>query len=86
MKTKRLVFRVRWEKKGRWWKLVGPVGNVVMYREKKVDIVKAGRATCRDQWIGLGHLAQLVIHNKDGKIQRGNGEATYGKDPKRSKG
>lgn len=83
---KRIVFRVMWERKGKWWKVVGPSGKVIFYREKKADAVSCGRMAGRDQWLGLGHLAQLVIHNKDGKIQRGNGEATYGHDPKRSKG
>lgn len=86
---KRMVFRIRWIKKVKHWKLLDNRGAMVDFGAeflRKIDLVKSSREYCKGLWKEDGQLTQLVIHNKDGKIQRGNGEATYGNDPQRSKG
>jgi len=84
---RRAIYRVRWNKQSQWWALLNAHGERVMDDPIKKLLISDARRYVRGVWRETGTLTQLVIHNKDGKIQRGNtGEATYGKDPKRSKG
>lgn len=79
-KAKRVVFRVLWNPKERMWRVSGD-GSVWRSFLK--------RAAVRDgvYWASRLHqsgvLTQLVIHNRDGRIES---ERTYGADPVRRKG
>jgi Zn-finger nucleic acid-binding protein len=82
---KRAIYRVRWSKAG-VWKLVDASKAAISVDDHKRTLVTRARAYCRGIWVETGQITQLVIHNKNGQIQKGNsGEATYGRDPKRSK-
>ena len=87
---KRIRFRVIWNRKAMQWQMVNKLGQQIDLGAEqylKRAIVSLARAWCRGNLREDGLLSQLLIYNKDGKIQRGNGgEATYGKDPRRSKG
>lgn len=86
---KRMVFRLRWNMKIKQWQLLDPKKHVVdlgVAGEYKVVMESRSREYVRNIYTCDRQLTQLVIHNKDGKITKGNGEATYGRDPRRSKG
>lgn len=84
---KRAIYRVRWNKQSGWWVLWDAHGEHIMRGPFKRSLVSDARRYVRGVWREAGINCQLVIHNKDGKIQRGNtGEATYGNDPRRSRG
>ena len=54
----------------------------VKYTELKQDAVRMGREVA-SRLRASGHLTQLVVHKRDGRIQFEN---TYGADPKKTKG
>lgn len=81
-KAKRVVFRVTPTKYSAFpWKLNG--NGRTSTHERKSVAVNLGRIECDALWRYSGIRAQLVIHNKDGRIQS---ERTYGADPVRRKG
>lgn len=73
----RAIYRVLPDAGG--WKLVTPTRR--QHFTKKADAVWHGRRAARARWEN-GQPAQLVIHKRNGQIQKG-GESTYGHDPKR---
>jgi len=88
---KRLVLRLRWNKKLGEWQLLNSRGEQIDLSHdglySKAAVESLSRAHCRELYKERQVFCQLVIHNKNGQIQKGNtGEATYGRDPKRSKG
>ena len=88
MSAKRIVIRVRW-RPNRGWQLltnrqppatiIDPVGFGWPWR---ADAIASACAWARELK-RCGHLAQVVLHTKNGRIAW---ERTYGRDPKRRKG
>lgn len=76
-KKKRRVWRVSWSERNRLWRSVSPRGGVAWFATKREAVVD-GRSCARSE-----RPSQLMIHNRDGKIQT---EHTYGSDPRRFKG
>ena len=79
--TKRIIYRVRWDRPSRLWFTRRGHRIVSTDTLKRVAVIIA-RMTCRRVWAN-GRLAQLVVHGQNGRIQR---EATYRRDPRRRKG
>lgn len=78
----RVVYRVMLiESRPTRWKVTGP--SLLKVFRRKVEAVACGRGLARASYVGLGVLAQLVIHKRNGTIQE---ERTYGRDPKRYPG
>lgn len=74
---KRTVFRVTYVKGVGHWRLTE--GNIMLaFYDTKREAVVTGREQAKSL-----RPSQLVIHLKNGRIQR---EHTYGQDPERSKG
>jgi hypothetical protein len=82
-KTKRLIYRVEWNKKSNGWVLTYPNKFQKYCWPVKADAVAEGRECARTAHEANGDLTQLVVHKKDGKIQFEN---TYGKDPSKYPG
>lgn len=82
---KRLVYRVRLargkEREKGTWVVVCPDASLRFW-SYKLEAVNDGRALGRLA-LASRHLAQLVVHNRDGRIAFEN---TYGRDPARRKG
>ncbi len=78
----RTIFRVRYDRKGEFpWKLVEGTAYLAGFVTKKAAIKEGSQ---RGRNFKLSRLlAQLVVHNRDGTIER---EYTYGRDPRRRKG
>lgn len=74
--AKRIIRTVRWNK-GRWTTEGFSFGML-----PKKYAIQCVRQDCRALYLD-GHLAQLRVYNKNGRIAFEN---TYGKDPKRRKG
>ena len=82
MAKKRLIYRVVSSKSKMFpWK-VTLNRKVIDEWIYKTNAVGATRALAREAYDD-NHLAQLVVHGRDGKIQYEN---TYGADPRKSKG
>ncbi len=78
--AKRVVYRVQWSPKTKTWRVTGNGAGESFIRKK--DAVNVG--VVRANWTySCGIRTQLVIHNKDGRIES---ERTYGADPVRRKG
>lgn len=63
-------------------------GGVLIFKEKKADAIKAGRAEANAH-AATGGKAELVIYNLDGSIGKGKGSRqTYPRksDPRRRRG
>lgn len=79
--ARRHVMRVKPVKRG--WKLTNAgIDRAVDVFPKKMDALAVGRSIAQQIW-REGGLAQVVVHGKDGKIQK---EWTYGRDPRRFPG
>lgn len=79
---KRIIIRVQWDKRKKWWKVRG-VGISTEYDFKHEAVARA--VDCGRAIAAQGGLAQVVSHRKDGVIQW---ERTYPRssDPRRSRG
>lgn len=85
MKKPRRYFELRWDDELLWHLVERETGKIVHglrhFAMKDWALYKA-RRHCRDH-----QPSELVIYNKDGKIGKGpTSRATYGLDPRRSKG
>lgn len=78
----RFVVRVQWSKTAKAWKIL-VAGQFFNARWYKDEAVRDARRIARNKWQDADTLSQLVVHNKNGRIQFEN---TYGRDPKRFKG
>lgn len=77
--SKRRVYHVIPHRKG--WR-IRLNGHDVCIRATKASAVSDAVSMARSDW-KRGFLAQVKIHNRDGRLAE---ERTYGKDPKRYKG
>ena len=87
MTKKRIVYRVHYDRAGKFWRttwvsLDGYVNEMTVRDCKSVAVAYAVEEA-RARWRVHGELTQVVVKNKNGRIGR---EMTYGKDPRRSKG
>lgn len=82
-RTKRRKFEIRWDKKNTHWVLVEGKKQID-WAIHKGELVRGAREMCRE-FLSRGEPCQLTIKNKNGKIGS-LGEATYGADPRRTKG
>lgn len=86
MSARRLVYRVRLargkEREKGTWVVVMPDRSLEFW-SYKTEAVDEGRALARGTWFYEDRPAQLVVHNRDGRIAFEN---TYGRDPARRKG
>lgn len=83
--TKRVVFVVRWDARWEMWKWGERGSSIASYtfvKRKKLALDQAVQEIAR-LFIARGIRAQLVIHDRAGKIQS---ERTYGADPRRTPG
>jgi hypothetical protein len=74
----RKVVHVTYRDKGSLWHVTGESGRSLVSHLRKSDAINDARERAQ-----AGALGQVVIHGKDGKIER---EYTYGADPRKSKG
>lgn len=83
---KRAVYRVKPPLDGKryGWRIVCPGGSGDWYtRETKRAAVSQARTWARKRWENTGQTAQLVVHNRNGRLAF---EHTYGRDPERRRG
>lgn len=81
--AKRIVFRVRFSPKSRFWGVTSKGADLSFFSTRKSEAVREGAKLARDIRESEGTPTQLVAHSKRGRICF---ERTYGGDPRRRKG
>jgi hypothetical protein len=76
--SKRTVIHVTYRDSDGQWHIAGEAGRSLQHFDRKSDGIAAAKERAK-----AAPLGQVVIHGKDGKIER---EYTYGADPRRTKG
>jgi uncharacterized protein DUF2188 len=80
VRLKRAVYRVQWVASVRLWRIA--TGRMRSWSTFRDDAIEAAVSFAKARFRS-GGLAQVVVHNKKGRIAF---ERTYGRDPKRRKG